>query len=191
MIVLFLFFAYLVGSIPTGFFVAHCKGISNIRLHGSGNVGATNVGRHLGSWCFLFTFLGDIGKAYLFLCFCTYLHCSMVALLWASIFLLVGNHYSIFLKFHGGKGIATAIGILLFWSWPLLFLSFLIWLMIFLFFKTVWIASIGMVLSLPLSCWTISDNVLLIWLSSFVSGWCFFTHLPNLNKFLHQRRAKK
>lgn len=59
--------AYLIGSIPTGYLIARMKGITDIRKHGSGNIGATNVSRSLGKKYFVIIFLLDAGKAFFLL----------------------------------------------------------------------------------------------------------------------------
>lgn len=107
---LYLIASYLVGCIMTGFLVAKLiKGV-DLRLLGSGNIGARNAGRVLGSSGFVLTLAGDILKA--------------AAVVWAGIqfqyppyiqllgFLAVilGHLYPIFLRFHGGKGVASFIG---------------------------------------------------------------------------------
>lgn len=134
--------AYGIGSIPTGYLVAYCGGIKDIRNHGSGNIGATNVARILGAPYFIPVFIIDATKASLYLMAvraCGY-HESM--LLACACSLLVGNSYSLFLRFTGGKGFATATGIMCVLEPWLAFALFGVWTITLVLTRTVGIASV-------------------------------------------------
>ena len=106
--------AYLVGAIPIGWLVARAFGMSDIRRHGSGNIGATNVLRTLGRLPAIVTLLGDVLKGYLAVALAARLtqgDPATVAL--ATVAAVVGNCWSVFLGFRGGKGVATGLGALL------------------------------------------------------------------------------
>lgn len=105
-------FAYIIGSIPTGFIVSRLWGVQDIRAHGSGNIGATNVGRVLGYRFFILVFILDALKAFAFLKMMQLFTCHFNNLVIIALFLLLGNCYSLFLQFQGGKGVATLLGIL-------------------------------------------------------------------------------
>lgn len=131
--ILTLFGAYIIGSIPTGYWFAKYLFGIDIREHGSGNIGASNIGRILGKKYFLVIMLIDALKAYATLAAANlyasnelwYLFCVAGAL-------LIGNAYSLFLQFRGGKGVATALGIISFFMPFWLVLSFAcIWVLIF------------------------------------------------------------
>lgn len=107
---------YLIGSIPIGFLIAKSKGI-DIRTVGSGNIGATNVGRALGKkWQFIVLIL-DALKGYLAVLSANFLfknngtYISFGPLLVGSC-AIVGHNWTIFLKFKGGKGVATSAGVI-------------------------------------------------------------------------------
>jgi len=102
--------AYLIGSIPFGVVLARTQRI-DIRQQGSGNIGATNVARVMGKKAGLLTLLGDVLKG-LLVVFGTSLHYEkpmVIALVGLMVFL--GHLYSIFLRFKGGKGVATSLGL--------------------------------------------------------------------------------
>src|SRR3989338_5557219 len=109
---LLVFFAYLLGSIPTGFVVGSLSGI-DIRRAGSGNVGATNVARVVGKAQGLLTLLGDVAKGFIpvYLAYRLGLTQAMTAA--AALAAVLGHLYPVFLKFRGGKGVATALGVFL------------------------------------------------------------------------------
>ena len=105
---------YLLGSIPFGYVVGKAKGI-DIRQHGSGNVGFTNVCRTLGIQYGLIVLLGDGWKGWMS-AFFGYMLAGESGVLIGSFMAVMGHMFSCFLKFKGGKGIATGGGVLLFMS---------------------------------------------------------------------------
>ena len=106
--------AYVVGAVPIGFLVARAFGVGDIRRHGSGNIGATNVLRTLGRLPAVITLLGDIAKGYTAVAVAAWLAGDVPAVTAAgAVAAVVGNCWSVFLGFRGGKGIATGLGALL------------------------------------------------------------------------------
>lgn len=105
---------YLLGSIPFGYVVGKAKGI-DIRQHGSGNVGFTNVWRTLGIHYGLIVLLGDGWKGWMS-AFFGYMLAGESGVLIGGFMAVMGHMFSCFLKFKGGKGIATGGGVLLFMS---------------------------------------------------------------------------
>jgi len=102
--------AYLCGSIPFGVLLAKTQNI-DIREHGSGNIGATNVARTLGKKAGLITLAGDVVKGWgiVFLASLWFEKTIIIAL--AGLIVFLGHLYSVFLKFKGGKGVATGLGV--------------------------------------------------------------------------------
>lgn len=141
LLIVLLIVAYLIGAIPTGYWLCRCIFGIDIRIHGSGNIGASNVARIVGKRYFGIVFLIDAFKAYGVLWFTGYvaercIHAQMpvsfeYALAWA---LLVGNAYSVFLGWGGGKGVATSVGIL----W------FMLPIKVVFVFMGLWIVIVGM-----------------------------------------------
>ena len=107
--------SYLVGSIPFGLLLSRKSGI-DIRSQGSGNIGATNVTRLLGKKLGALTLLCDAGKGFLpiaCLGFCTR---EPLVLRLADAATVLGHMFPVYLGFHGGKGVATALGLFLLWN---------------------------------------------------------------------------
>ena len=104
---------YLLGSLPTGVLIARARNI-DLRKHGSGNIGATNAARVLGKKAGILTLLGDFTKGLLAVYFADALfnNANVTALAGLSAFL--GHLFSVFLKFKGGKGVATGLGIFMY-----------------------------------------------------------------------------
>lgn len=105
-------FAYLLGSVPTGFLMGYFSGV-DVREAGSGNVGATNVARVVGKKQGLITLLVDVAKGLIPVFLCDQLGCSIAVRSLAGLAAYLGHLYPIFLRFRGGKGVATALGVFL------------------------------------------------------------------------------
>ncbi|HCX73817.1 MAG TPA: acyl-phosphate glycerol 3-phosphate acyltransferase [Candidatus Cloacimonas sp.] len=116
MAIIFLFIAaYLIGSFPTSFVMGKLIRGLDIRQYGSGNVGATNALRVLGTKIGLFTLLVDIGKGFLTIFLVRKLlpEASNLFFIGIGLTTILGHIFSIFLKFKGGKGVATSAGVFL------------------------------------------------------------------------------
>lgn len=143
--------AYLVGAVPVGFLIARAWGVGDIRAHGSGNIGATNVLRTAGRGPAVLTLLGDIAKGYLAV---TAAAAIAGGDAWpvaaATVAAIVGNCWSIFLRFRGGKGVATGLGAFLYLvPWAVLPAA-VVWFVITLSFRYVSLGSILAALCVPL-----------------------------------------
>ncbi len=112
--------AFLIGSIPTGYLLNKYFGHGDIRKVGSGNIGATNVLRHSGKLLGFLTLLIDIGKGFLAVYLLFYLKLiELVSFVWNDISIIgssvvLGHIFSPWLKFKGGKGVATMFGVILY-----------------------------------------------------------------------------
>jgi glycerol-3-phosphate acyltransferase PlsY len=175
--------SYLVGAVPTGFLVARARGIADIRQHGSGNIGATNVARSLGPYFFYLVLLLDAGKAFLNMFLLRYMGCSEDVIIFAASNHLIGNGYSIFLEWTGGKGIASLVGIFAVLQWQVLPITVLLWVYLFLETRVVAIASVVVIMILPLIAWLngCSQHVWLFCLFSTV--WVVIRHKNNIKQF--------
>ncbi len=189
-------FSYLIGSIPTGFWFAKYFFNIDITENGSQNIGATNVARVLGSkkYFFLIFFL-DFIKAFLCLFLMKniliyFLHTNIEnILIFNAIVLLVGNAYSVFLSFKGGKGVATTLGILLFLFPVKLFAIFICcWILILLLAKRVDLASLFSTYLITIVYWIFlfyfSDSTNYLFFLLFLCFWITFRHKENIKSFL-------
>ena len=102
--------SYLVGSIPFGVVLAKAQRV-DIRKQGSGNIGATNVARVLGKKSGLLTLAGDVSKGLLVVFGAGQIYDKPLMIALAGLMVFLGHLYSIFLKFQGGKGVATSLGL--------------------------------------------------------------------------------
>jgi len=140
--------AYLVGAIPIGFLVARAFGLGDIRRHGSGNIGATNVLRTMGKGAAALTLVGDVAKGALAV-WCGRLIESDAAAA-AAVAGVIGNCWPVFLGFRGGKGVATGLGALLSLTPLAVAPAALVWAAITASFRYVSLGSVLAALCVPL-----------------------------------------
>ena len=138
-----IFLSFLMGSVPFGFIVGKLKGV-DVRNYGSGNIGATNVSRVLGKKYGVLVLFLDALKGAL-----PVLFAGKYGVL-AGISAILGHCFSPFLKFRGGKGVATALGAFLVISPKVTALAFLIFVFIFTLTRYVSLSSITAAASYPL-----------------------------------------
>jgi glycerol-3-phosphate acyltransferase PlsY len=147
--------AYLIGAVPIGYLIGRAFGVADIRRHGSGTIGATNVLRTAGKLPAILTLVGDVAKGYLAVVAGAALgarasgpDAGLVAA--AAVAAVVGNCWSIFLGFRGGKGVATGLGAFLaLVPWAVLPAA-LVWLVVTATFRYVSLASITSAACVPL-----------------------------------------
>lgn len=118
---------YLIGSIPFGYIITRLSGQGDIRDIGSGNIGATNVLRTGKKSLAILTLIFDAGKAAVAVLVASHLFGEAYGL-FAGAFALLGHCYSVWLKFDGGKGVATFFGCLLASAWPVGLSAMGVWL---------------------------------------------------------------
>lgn len=173
--------AYLIGAIPTGYLIAKLNGIADIRAHGSGNIGATNVSRFLGKHYFFLIFFLDASKAFLFIQLIRPYFDFSYLCIFASI-LLFGNGYSIFLRGTGGKGVATLCGLLANLQPVVLLPLCIVWTLIVLLTRTIGIASVGASICLPIYAYTLHNSTFFLF-SLFTASWIIHTHRSNIANY--------
>ena len=154
--------AYLLGSIPFGLLLGRLGGM-DVRQHGSGNIGATNVWRVLGPKFGSATFLLDAGKGFLAVRLAENIAWARVphpvpedylayATVFAALSCIVGHTFPVWLKFKGGKGVATSLGVLLAVVPPLATgVVLAVWVATFALSRYVSLASILAALALPIT----------------------------------------
>ena len=125
-IFLVILFAYLIGSIPFGIIISKIMGLGNLRNIGSGNIGATNVLRTGNKLAAILTLIFDLLKGAISVIITYYIFNDTIAQI-AALSSFLGHCFPIWLKFKGGKGVATFIGISLALYWPAGILICLTW----------------------------------------------------------------
>jgi glycerol-3-phosphate acyltransferase PlsY len=144
---------YLIGSIPVGFLVARVAGGIDIRGKGSGNIGATNVLRTLGPIPAVLTLLGDIAKGYVAVRAAEVLGPEPAWGAAGALLAIVGNCWPVFLRFKGGKGVATALGAFLALTPAAVAVAAMVWIVLVAAFRYVSLACILGSMSLAVGAW--------------------------------------
>ncbi len=188
--IIFLIFTYLIGSIPFGFVMAYLvKGI-DIRKFGSGNIGATNVVRVVGKKWGILVFVLDFLKGFLPLLLAKFiLNPTNLIYIVSAILSVSGHNWPIFLKFKGGKGVATTLGVLLGLTVQIpslkliLGLAILTWAVTFLIARIVSVASVAAAISLPVLTIAFKQSLTLIVLNSVLCIFGVLRHRSNLKRF--------
>jgi len=183
--------AYLLGSIPTGFLVAKAKGI-DIRSVGSGNIGATNAMRVLGKPAGIFVLLMDAAKGFGAVWLAALLLKQFnanadveTARIIAGIFAVLGHNYTCWLKFKGGKGIATTAGVYLALApWAVL-VGLVVFILAMVFTKYVSVGSIAAAVALPATVWIMTpQNIFLGIVSTALGALAIYKHKSNIQRLL-------
>jgi acyl phosphate:glycerol-3-phosphate acyltransferase len=152
MIILVAVAAFLLGSFPTGVVVARAKGV-DLRKVGSGNIGATNVGRALGKGWAAFVLVADAGKGALPVLLAQHLIADPWAPSLAGLAAVLGQAFSIFLRGRGGKGVATSLGAGLALAPPATLSCLAVFLMVFGASRIVSLGSLAAMATFPLFLW--------------------------------------
>lgn len=188
--------SYLLGSFPTGYLVARAMGI-DLRTVGSGNIGATNAFRILGKGPGASVLLIDAFKGFLACVGMPYLarrlgwveaDVSPTFADWmaiaAGVSAVLGHNYTCWLKFKGGKGIATSAGVLLALV-PLAFVGVLIvFLIVFGLSRYVSLGSLAAAALLPVITWLTGGSGTLIGMTSFLSALAIYKHRANISRLM-------
>ncbi len=177
--------AYLIGSVSFGILASKLFNIADPRTMGSKNPGATNVMRQGNKVAAIFTLLGDMLKATILLLIAKFYGVSDSLIVLIAIAVMLGHVYPIYYQFKGGKGVATALGILLGIS-PVLALSvFIIWIIIFFIWKFSSLAAIGATLSSPIIALWIGLSNQLVFLMCILSLIILIRHKSNIKNLLN------
>lgn len=177
--------AYLIGSVSFGILASKLFNIADPRTMGSKNPGATNVMRQGNKVAAIFTLLGDMLKATILLLISKFYGVSDSLIVLIALAVMIGHVYPIYYQFKGGKGVATALGILLGIS-PVLALSvFIIWIIIFFIWKFSSLAAIGATLSSPIIALWIGLSNQLVFLMCILSLIILIRHKSNIKNLLN------
>lgn len=141
---------YILGAIPYGVIVGKVTRGIDIRDFGSGNIGASNVLRTLGLGPALLVFFFDTAKGFAAVLLCQKLSLNPWWIVTGGLLSVVGHSYSVFLKFGGGKGVATSLGIIIGFNPIIAGIAFAGWLIILALIRYISVASILAAISVPI-----------------------------------------
>jgi acyl phosphate:glycerol-3-phosphate acyltransferase len=181
-------FGYLCGSIPFGVLVTHFAGAPDVRTVGSGNIGATNVLRTGRKALAAATLLGDMLKGTVAVLIVDHL-LGCDAAMCAALGAFLGHLFPVWLKFKGGKGVATYIGLLLGLTWPAAIAFCVIWLAVAALTRYSSLAALVASAASPFFLWW-QGNVVEAGLFGLLSILLWITHRGNVERLLHGSESK-
>ena len=182
-LILYIGLGYMIGSIPFGYLAGTANGV-DIREKGSGNIGTTNTIRILGWKIGSLVFIADTAKGAIPVLLLETLDTSSGNLPFAiGIAAILGHNYSCFLRFKGGKGIATTAGVLIVWAPVALGIALATWLIALGLTRIVAVASVSAATILPLAMWVAKPSPTAIGIAIFIA--IMAAHRHRLN-FIHQ-----
>jgi glycerol-3-phosphate acyltransferase PlsY len=179
---------YLLGSIPFGLILTRLAGFGDIRRIGSGNIGATNVLRTGNKALAAATLILDGAKGAVAVLVAQHLYGPDAAIV-AGAGAFLGHLFPVWLKFHGGKGVATTIGIFLAIAWPVGLITCAVWLLVAVLFRYSSLAALIAVAAAPVAAWFLANHQT-AGLALFLAVVVWQRHHENIGRLLKGSEAK-
>ena len=187
-IFLVILFAYLIGSIPFGIIISKIMGLGNLRNIGSGNIGATNVLRTGNKLAAILTLIFDLLKGAIAVIITYYIFNDTTAQI-AALSSFLGHCFPIWLKFKGGKGVATFIGISLALYWPAGILICLTWVLIAFLSRTSSLSALISSLSSILWVWVLGVPSA-VFIMTVLTILIWYRHIENIKRIIKNTEPK-
>lgn len=181
--ILLILCAYLVGAIPSGYVLGKLAGV-DVRAAGSGNVGATNVARVVGKRQGLLTLVIDVAKGVLPIVVGRRLNLPDLAIVCAGAAAFIGHLYPIYLKFKGGKGVATALGVFLALAPLATLMMFGVFALVLVSSRIVSLSSIAAAAAAPVALWLLGYPPILVLTGLFLAIMIILRHRSNIQRLL-------
>jgi acyl phosphate:glycerol-3-phosphate acyltransferase len=179
----FVVFAYLLGSVPSGYVLGKLAGV-DVRKTGSGNVGATNVARVVGKRQGVLTLLFDMAKGLLPVVLGRKMDLGTTAIAITGIAAFIGHLYPVYLRFKGGKGVATALGVLLALAPLATAVLSLVFTIVVGCSRIVSLGSIVAAAAVPVTLWVLSYPPPLVGVGAFLGAMIIWRHRSNIQRLL-------
>jgi len=182
--------AYFLGAIPFSYLITRWKTGGDIRNMGSGNVGATNVLRTSGKWSGLTALLLDVGKGVAAVYLGRALGGNEIWGAVAGFFAIIGHSFPVFLKFRGGKSVATGGGAFLVLCPLGIISSIVLFIVMLLIFRIVSLGSITASASFPLFAWLYGAEKGIVIMGAISALWIILRHSENVVRLLRRTERK-
>ncbi len=180
--------SYLLGSIPFGLVLTKLTGAGDLRQIGSGNIGATNVLRTGRKGLAAATLILDGGKGAVAVLIAQHTQSFEVALI-AGLFAVLGHNFPVWLKFKGGKGVATSLGVLLAISWPTGLFACATWLLVAWLFRYSSLAAlVGLAVAPIYAWWLVGPQE--AWLALILAVLIFIRHHANIRRLINGEESR-
>ena len=192
-IIIVAIFAYLIGSIPTGYIIVKAKTGKDIRTIGSGSTGATNVKRVLGKKWFFTVMILDAIKGMIPVLLTKYLilgdSIGLLAVI-AAVTVIIGHSKPVFLKFKGGKSVASGIGTIYALNFIAGIILTVIWCIITYFTKYVSVGSIIAILTAPFIMYFLDSPVAYTIYCALAAIYIIYLHRENIKRLIQGNENK-
>ena len=182
--ILFISSAYLIGSLSFGIIISKFLNLKDPRTIGSKNPGATNVLRMGNKVAAILTLLGDISKATIVVSIAILMDLNELEIMLISLAVLLGHMYPIYYRFNGGKGVATAFGILLAVNWVLALIVICIWIVTFSIWRYSSLAAICASLSVPILSYILNEQFFISIMNLIIATLIIFRHHSNIKNLI-------
>jgi glycerol-3-phosphate acyltransferase PlsY len=183
LMILLLAGAYLLGSIPTGLLLGKAYGI-DVRKEGSGNIGATNLYRTVGRKVGVITLIGDCLKGMLPVLAVKFSALPADYAAWVGLAAFCGHVFSVFLKFKGGKGVATALGVFLGLAPLAVAGAVAAFVVVMLVWRYVSLGSIAAAAVMPIAVWVLGGGRVLGVVTMLIAVIVIIRHLENIKRLV-------
>lgn len=188
--ILYIVLAYLCGSIPFAYIIAKVVGKIDIRTVGSGNCGSTNVFRSIGKGAGIATFIADTLKGFIPVYFAVFIDNTFSYFIAVAAAAIAGHMFTIFLKFKGGKGVATGLGVFsALMPLPSL-IAFAVFGLVFVFSGYVSLGSICAAICLPLATYFSGYSVALVTFAFAATIFVVYKHRANIKRLMEGSEFK-
>lgn len=182
--------SYVIGSIPNGLLIGKwMKGI-DIRQFGSKNIGATNAYRVLGPWPAFCVFITDLAKGVAGVYIGSFLVGTPLAMIAGGIAAIAGHNWSMFLKFKGGRGVATGLGVIAVIAPKVTIIVFIVWALIVYFTRYVSLGSIVAAALVPFLMWAFGEQQEFLYFGIVAAVFVIVRHRPNIERLLKGEELK-
>ncbi len=188
--ILAVIFGYLIGSVPFGLIITKAAGLGDIRKIGSGNIGATNVLRTGRKDLAILTLLCDIGKAAVIALIMAFLAHSQTVGILAGVAAVFGHNFPVWLKFKGGKGVASTLGLMLAMTPLVGVLTAVTWLIVAFIFKYSSLAALSALALAPIYAFIFESNKLVGVIYLLLTALSFYRHKSNIIRLIHGEETK-
>jgi glycerol-3-phosphate acyltransferase PlsY len=185
MTLLALLLSYLLGSIPNGLWLCRALWHVDLRQHGSHNIGATNAWRTLGKGPGFLVFFLDMLKGLLAVWLGEMLVGTPLVMILCGVLAIVGHSLSLFLRFHGGKGVATGLGVILMLMPKVTVSVFLVWLLLVLATRYVSLGSIVAAALVPVLALVFGYPALYVVFGVLAAALIIVRHRSNITRLLN------
>jgi glycerol-3-phosphate acyltransferase PlsY len=178
------FLAYLIGSVPSGLVLSKLFRKQDPREYGSGNIGATNVTRTGGKMLGVLTMLADTLKGLVPVALAIFAGLSEEWIAAVALAVFLGHLFPLYLKFRGGKGVATMLGVMLSWQPVIALVGLAIWALLLRFSHYVSLSSILTGLALPLLVWWVGSSMACLLVSMVFASLVTVKHAGNIRRLI-------